>query len=88
MLLGIKCDQLHCLPRKGVFTEDTIEVFVDVPSLPSLVPGSLIHIQVTCVTNAFRFYAILPHGTRSLQNMIAADDESETLESLQVIFNL
>ncbi|EFX71403.1 hypothetical protein DAPPUDRAFT_255836 [Daphnia pulex] len=80
---GIKCDQLHSNPRKNVFTEDTIEVYVDVPSLPSLVSGSLIHIQVTCVTNAFRFYAILPHGTRNLQNLFADDDDGETLETMQ-----
>jgi hypothetical protein len=84
-LLGVKCDKLHSHPRKHVFTEDLIEVYVDVPSLPSLVSGSLIHIQVTCVINAFRFYAILPHGTRNLENIFAADDDSETLESMQVI---
>ncbi|KAI9558253.1 hypothetical protein GHT06_015006 [Daphnia sinensis] len=79
---GIRCDHLHSNERKNVPTEDTIEVYVHIPSL-HLVSGSLVHVQVTCVLSAFRFYAILPHGTRNLQYAFADDDDSETLESLQ-----
>ena len=62
-----------------------MEVFIDIPSLPSLVPGSLIPIQVTSVTNCNRFYAILPRGTRCFQtDKFVDEDESETLESFQV----
>ncbi|XP_045027940.1 LOW QUALITY PROTEIN: uncharacterized protein LOC116922036 [Daphnia magna] len=79
---GIKCDHLHSNERKNVSTEDKIEVYVHIPSL-HLVSGSLVHVQVTCVLSAFRFYGILPHGTRNLQYASTDDEESETLESLQ-----
>lgn len=65
-------------------TNDRMEVFVDLPSMASLVPGSLVSVQVTCVTNSCRFYAILPHGPIDLQTAFpSAVDDTETLESLQ-----
>ena len=84
-LLGIKCDQLHSNPDKNVFTQDQIEVLIDLPSLPPLILGSLVYVQVTCIASAFRFYCVLPHGTTDLQNVSTNEnDEFETLESLQV----
>lgn len=76
---------MHSHGQKNVFTEDQIEVYVGLPALPPFVPGSLVSVQVTCVITAFRFYAIVPHGTRNLECAFGREDEYETLESLQVL---
>lgn len=55
-----------------------MEVFIDVPALPPLLPGSLIPIQVTSVTNSNRFYAIshqidtvgAENATKKFQNLV------------------
>lgn len=81
---GIRCDQLHSNEQSSAFTKDRIQVCIDIPSLPSLVSGSIVSVQVTCVTNAYRFYVVLPHGTKDLQNLVSIEDEYETLDSMQV----
>lgn len=53
-------------------------MFIDVPALPPLLPGSLIPIQVTSVTNSNRFYAIshqidtvgAENATKKFQNLV------------------
>jgi hypothetical protein len=60
-----------------------MEVCIDVPELPLPTPGMYLSIQVTVVLNSFRFYCVLPHGMKNVENRFKEDDE-ETLETLQV----
>ena len=79
----MKCEQLHCNPTYPSATQDTMEVYVDVPELPSPTPGMYLSIQVTVVANSFRFYCVLPHGMKNLECAFT-DDDDENLETMQV----
>lgn len=81
---GIRCNQLHVQPNPKGFTHDRTLVFVDVPSLQDLPVGGLVSVQVTCVMNGYRFFAVLPLGTRDLGSASSDTDEPETLATLQV----
>lgn len=52
--------------------------------MPELPIGGMVSVQVTCVTNAYQFYAILPYGTRDLRFTFSVLDEDHNLEQLQV----
>ena len=79
----MKCEQLHCNPSYPSVTQDTMEVYINVPELPSPSPGMYLSIQVTVVVNSFRFYCVLPHGMKNLECAFI-DDDGENLESMQV----
>lgn len=80
---GIKCDQLHVKPNADAFTEDKVEVCIDLPPFPLPAHGTMVCVQVVSVLSSCRFYAILPLGSRDLQDTFA-ETEEENLETMQV----
>lgn len=80
---GIKCEQLHSIPNKHLFTADQEEYFVDIPEEPSPSPGSMVSVNVTHVISNCSMYIVLPHGTRDLRYACADIEEFETLQTLQ-----
>lgn len=92
--LGVRCDQLHERPRDRVFTEDKVEVTVELPPARSLTPGTMVPVKITCIVDVYRFYVVvlnwgrLNSGCNRCFTATFETDDTETLDSLQVSFTV
>lgn len=82
--LGIRCQYYHERPETKAFTGDKKLIYYDLPQLPLPLIGSNVAVRVTCVSKSFRFYCVLPHGSKDTQDFWPEDDGGEDLKTLQV----